>query len=526
MVRSAEILVTHVVIGLILATCLSSRVTAAEISQQEILDRFEQLEVQITELENQLAERDERIRALETELGVPLPVVSPPILQTPVVAAEESSVATNVDANASDVSVATDSLDETIVSLDDVAPDTDAEYFGIFQGGGRGFKLADTKWGDVNFSAWTYARYLNQKELDSSYTDSFGRTRQLDLRNDVQLNKVNLYMKGWVYDPALRYLLYVWTANTNQGQDAQVVVAGNISYRFNEQLDLGVGIGALPGTRTLRNTFPYWLKVDTRPIADEFFRPSYTTGIWASGNLAPALQYKVMLGNNLSQLGVDAGELNGGFNTMSGAIWWMPTTGEYGPAGGFGDFEMHDELATTFGLNVTRSREDAQSQPGTEDIQNTQLRLSDGTVIFNPDAFLTDGRIKRATYLMSSVDAGLKYRGYSLEGEYYFRWIDDLAVIGDIPVNSLFDNGFQVQASAMLIPQTLQPYIAASKIFGEYGDPWDFALGLNWFPLQQRLFRLNTELLYLKDSPVGYSSVPFIVGGNGLVFYSSLELMF
>ena len=180
-----------------------------------------------------------------------------------------------------------DSRDESIVSLDDVAPDADAEYFGIFQGGGRGFKLADTKWGDVNFSAWTYARYLNQKELDSSYTDAFGRTRQLDLRNDVQLNKVNLYMKGWVYDPALRYLLYVWTANTNQGQDAQVVVAGNISYRFNEQLDLGVGIGALPGTRTLLNTFPYWLKVDTRPIADEFFRPSYTTGIWASGDLAP-----------------------------------------------------------------------------------------------------------------------------------------------------------------------------------------------------------------------------------------------
>jgi len=127
---------------------------------------------------------------------------------------------------------------------------------------------------------------------------------------------------------------------------------------------------------------------------------------------------------------------------------------------------------------------------------------------------------------MTSVDAGFKYRGYSIEGEYYFRWIDDFDVIGDIPVNSLFDNGFQVQASAMLIPKTLQPYIATSKIFGEYGDPWDFALGLNWFPLQQRLFRLNTELLYLKDSPVGYSSVPFIVGGNGLVFYSSLELMF
>ena len=81
---------------------------------------------------------------------------------------------------------------------------------------------------------------------------------------------------------------------------------------------LGAGIGGLPSTRTTNYTFPQWLRVDNRTIADEFFRGSYTTGIWAWGKLSDTLRYRVMLGNNLSQLGVDAGELDATLNTVFG----------------------------------------------------------------------------------------------------------------------------------------------------------------------------------------------------------------
>lgn len=63
-------------------------------------------------------------------------------------------------------------------------------------------------------------------------------------------------------------------------------------------------------------------------------------------------------------------------------IDWMPTTGEYGPLRGFDDFNEHTDLATLFGLAYTYSEEDRQGQPGTEDINNSQIRLSDGTRIF------------------------------------------------------------------------------------------------------------------------------------------------
>jgi hypothetical protein len=37
---------------------------------------------------------------------------------------------------------------------------------------------------------------------------------------------------------------------------------------------------------------------------------------------------------------------------------------------------------------------------------------------------------------------------------------------------------------------------------------------------------VNNEFLYLYNSPVGYTSVPFVVGGKGLVFHSNLEMAF
>jgi hypothetical protein len=52
------------------------------------------------------------------------------------------------------------------------------------------------------------------------------------------------------------------------------------------------------------------------------------------------------------------------------------------------------------------------------------------------------------------------------------------------------------------------------------------ALGVNWFPLKRRELRVNLQGLYLEDSPVGYASVPFLVGGNGWVFTTDVMLNF
>ena len=386
-----------------------------------------------------------------------------------------------------------------------------------------GFKVVNTEYGDLNISVYTYARYLNQLGLNSSYQDAFGNTKSVQERQDFQLQKVQIKLLGWIFDPKFRYFIYTWTSNPTQGQGAQVVVAGNLNYTFNKYVTLAAGITSLPGVRTTEGNFPFWLGVDSRHIADEFFRPSYTSGVWVKGNITDSLRYQAMLGNNLSTLGVSASRLDNGFNTVSTALVWTPT-GEYGQ--GFGDFEHKKSLATRLGAHFSRSNENKESQPNNDSFENTQLRLSDGSVIFTPDLFGPGITITDARYRMFDVDGGLKYRGFSIEGEYYWRWLDDFEGPGTEGLPQLRDRGFQLQGSAMLVPKTLQLYVGGSRINGQFGNPFDFRSGINWFPWKNKVVRWNTEWLYLRNSPVGYSSVPFAIGGRGNVFHSSLELAF
>jgi hypothetical protein len=78
----------------------------------------------------------------------------------------------------------------------------------------------------------------------------------------------------------------------------------------------------------------------------------------------------------------------------------------------------------------------------------------------------------------------------------------------------------------MVVPKTLQIYAGGSEIIGQFGRPWDFRAGTNYFPFKNKVVRWNTEFLYLYRSPVGYTSVPFPLGGTGPIFHTTLELAF
>src|SRR4051812_33078150 len=261
-----------------------------------------------------------------------------------------------------------------------------------------GFLLYEGDKGEIYMRLFSYARYLNQKGLDPTYTDSFGNTFAVKQREDFQLNKFFLPFSGWFLTPKFRYYLYVWSSNASQGDPAQVVGAGNISYVFNRYVTLGAGITSLPSVRSTEGQFPYWLGVDDRLIADEFFRGSYTTGVWLKGEFQTKFKYMAMLANNLSTLGVSAAQLDNKFDTQSYMLQWLPTTGEFGLYGTFGDYDYHEKVAIRAAVQYTHSLEEKQSQPGTEGIENTQVRLTDGSVIFTPDLFGKGTTVNEVNY--------------------------------------------------------------------------------------------------------------------------------
>jgi hypothetical protein len=96
--------------------------------------------------------------------------------------------------------------------------------------------------------------------------------------------------------------------------------------------------------------------------------------------------------------------------------------------------------------------------------------------------------------------------------------------VENLSFSELTDNGFQLQASSMVIDKTLQLYLSGSKIFGDYGNPWDGRFGANWYLFDNQAVRLNGEVIYLNNSPVGALSLPYTVGAKGPVFHLNLEL--
>jgi hypothetical protein len=115
---------------------------------------------------------------------------------------------------------------------------------------GKGLILMRSDVGEVDMGLVSYLRYLNQLGMDKTYTSAFGQPFDVTPRQDFQLAKVQITFRGWLFDPRFGYNAYVWTSQASQGLGAQVVVAGNINWTFNEALRVYFGIHSLPSTRS------------------------------------------------------------------------------------------------------------------------------------------------------------------------------------------------------------------------------------------------------------------------------------
>lgn len=387
---------------------------------------------------------------------------------------------------------------------------------------GRGFLVGRTPMGELSLSAYALLRYINQMPGEQTYTDHLGNERTTDGREDIYSHRIMVWAKGWMFNPKLIYTITFWTVNATD-QDA---LFANIGYQFCKQFNLYAGVNGNPGTRSLLGSSPYWLGTD-RVMADEFFRPFFTQGIYANGELLPGFFYSTMVGNNNSTLGTKATELDRD-QTVGGSVWWMPTTGEFGPRGAFGDYEMHEKLATRVGMSGTYSPEQRYNDEG--DPQNTTLKLADGLNLFSTGALSPGVTIQNADFSLLATDAGLKYKGFFLQAEYYLRWLNEFDADGALPVDEVFDTGFYVQASMFAIPKKIELYVATSQIYGDsdagFDNSSEYLTGLNFYPFNTRDTRLNLQYIRVIDSPVGSTFGYYTTGQNGDTVSVAYSLLF
>ena len=179
-----------------------------------------------------------------------------------------------------------------------------------------------------------------------------------------------------------------------------------------------------------------------------------------------------MFANNLSTLGVSAAQID---NKLRHAVATRcsgcrrPASSACGTRSATTTITRRSRRASA--CTTPHSLEEKQSQPGTEGIENSQIRLTDGSIIFTPDLFGPGITVNEVDYRMTSIDAGVKYKGLSLEGEYYWRWLSNFAGVNTGGIADITDHGYQLQASAMAVPKALQLYFGASQIFGRLRRP-------------------------------------------------------
>ena len=72
----------------------------------------------------------------------------------------------------------------------------------------------------------------------------------------------------------------------------------------------------------------------------------------------------------------------------------------------------------------------------------------------------------------------------------------------------------------------VQVYFGNSGVYGKSGNPWEVRGGTSIYPVKQRGFRVNVELIHVDHSPVGYTAYPMPVGATGNVFHVNWEMNF
>jgi hypothetical protein len=366
----------------------------------------------------------------------------------------------------------------------------------------------------LKFNINTQIRYLNTQSSEETYTDHLGVTRAVNTRNDITVNRAMFILGGYVFDQRARYSFTVWTS----AGAASIVVASNIGWQFNKALMIMAGYTGVPGSRSLVNTFPFFTSTD-RSMADNFFRPGFTQGAWATGELEHGVNYLAFVGNGLNTLNISANKIDTHL-AFSGSVWWEPT-GAYGEPGKarnmYDDYFASKKVRVRIGTSFTRSREDRFSNLDQSSPENTSLYNSDGVLTFSTGAFAPGVTVNEATYRLWAIDGGVKWNGLAINGQYFLRWLNDFDADGPLPLVSTFDHGAEITAGYFVKPRKVMVYGRGSWVRGQFGDSHEVGGGVKWHFLPTERLWLTGELFQIDRAPYSGAFTPYTAGMTGWV---------
>jgi len=363
-------------------------------------------------------------------------------------------------------------------------------------------------------------RYNGFARTEREWTDAAGNVNPIANRNDFEIHRGRLLFSGHAIDRDLNY--YVNIDYATLGDDRVTILLAWLNYRFNRAFDLHFGKGKVPGGREWLLTSMNTMSPD-RSLATTFFRPSITTGIWAKGEPVDRIYYQAMVGNGFSTSSAGFRDLDTNF-VYSANTWWEPL-GVFG--GLYSDLDYHETLAVRWGSSLTTSRQSGR-QFDTSAPEETFIRLSDGTDLTEPGALAPGVSVTDYSLYLATLDAAMKYRGVSISGEYFLRWLTEIRGTAAIPDSrdNIFDHGLHFQAGAFVVPKRLELFTRTSYVHGPLGNGSEYAGGFNWFFRGTENWRFCFDITRLNNSPAEQIRTGYSAGASGLLVRGQLQTMF
>ena len=213
-----------------------------------------------------------------------------------------------------------------------------------------------------------------------------------------------------------------------------------------------------------------------------------------------------------------SGDLDTNFAYSARAMWYP--TGDWGDDQ-MADFVGHCQPATRVGIGWANSKID---RAGFTEFD--ALRVVDsGENLGN----ILPSSVDQYTVNLYAIDASMKYRGWSLTSEYYFRQIDRFE---GAAVLDLFDHGYWYQVGKFLDPGKFQVMTRWSRVIGNSGT-----LGLNDESSSEMGFgcvkyfrgqnaKLTFDATYLDGAPISSSALDVSPGDIGWLYRTQIQFAF
>jgi hypothetical protein len=359
-------------------------------------------------------------------------------------------------------------------------------------------------------------RYDGFSRAEPSWIDSAGNTIPINNSNYFGIPRGRLIFSGDVLLPKLSYLLNIdYNSVTSQPIGFR---AFWLSYRFSKAVELYVGQSKVPGSREwLESAFAPLQSAD-RTMATTFFRPSLSQGMWLTGEPIDGVFYHAMVSNGFNTLNLQPEQLNNRF-AWSGSAWWEPW-GDFGR--GYSDLQHHEETAIRLGGCYTYALGSG-NQSASDAVENSPLRLSDGTIITTPNALAPGVTLLSYDVSLAAIDMAWKYRGLGVSSEIYFQDLLGLQGTGPLPIASTSAFGGFVKGGYFVVPRETELYARTSYVTGAYGSGSELGGGFNHFflPGKDNLF-FTFDAAWLENSPAGQNRTGFVAGQTGLLIRAQL----